>query len=153
MPLRDAAIANLNARIEQGGAAGSTRLFSVRHEFPSAWAAFKRSPPPGGPIPRAALTLDLKPEHYPFWSIGRLGDQTRRVDLFARTTKNNVSVHDTPTDVAGTKKDDLHKDGSIGGLCAGPLTVTRPKTTGSFTLYFDDSSITDLWIAANWGKS
>src|SRR5262249_12328612 len=89
-PLRKAAADNLKARIEAGAAAGSVRLFSVRHEFPTAWAAFKRAAAPGGANPRAALTLTLKEEHYPFWSAGRLVGQLLRVDLFARTPKNSV---------------------------------------------------------------
>ena len=40
------AVANLKDRIGDGATAGSTRLFSVRHEFPTAWAAFKRATGP-----------------------------------------------------------------------------------------------------------
>src|SRR5262249_38841579 len=39
--LRNGAVANLKARIEAAQAAGSVRLFSVRHEFPTEWAKFK----------------------------------------------------------------------------------------------------------------
>ncbi len=50
------------AQITEGQAAGSVRRFSVRHEFPTAWAAFRRASAPGGANPRAALTLELRPE-------------------------------------------------------------------------------------------
>ncbi len=150
--LRRAAVANLKARIDEGAASGSVRLFSVRHEFPTAWAAFKRAQPPGGPAPRAALTVELRPEHYPFWSAGRLGDRARRLALFARTARDSVLVADTPADVDGTRKDGLVKDDSVGGLRVGELkAVALPAPTGPFTLYLDDNSMDDLWLAITWG--
>lgn len=39
--LRNGAVANLKERIAEAQAAGSVRLFSVRHEFPTEWAKFK----------------------------------------------------------------------------------------------------------------
>src|SRR5262249_6602822 len=44
------------------------RLFSVRHEFPSEWAKFKSG---------QDLNIDIKPEHYPFWTRGT-GAKTAR---------------------------------------------------------------------------
>lgn len=40
--LRREAVKNLNAAIEAAQAIGSLRLFSIRHEFPTEWAKFKR---------------------------------------------------------------------------------------------------------------
>jgi hypothetical protein len=153
-PLRGAAVANLKALLAAGGAAGSVRLFTVRHEFPTAWAAFKRAPKPGGANPRAGLTLDLKPEHYPFWSTGRLGNKALRVDLFGRSAQPSVLVADTPTDQPGpTQTDKLMKNDSLAGLRSGRLSaIALPAPTGSFTLYFDDNAMDDLWLALTWGN-
>ena len=42
--LRQGAVTNLETKIKNAEAAGSVRLFSVRHEFPTEWAKFKASP-------------------------------------------------------------------------------------------------------------
>ena len=46
---------------------GSTRLLSVRHEFPTEWARFATATVDGDE-PDAPLTLTLREEHYPFWA-------------------------------------------------------------------------------------
>jgi hypothetical protein len=79
--LRNGAVANLKTRIEEAQAAGSVRLFSVRHEFPSEWAKF-RSVKIEGDVKAAALTTELRNEHYPFWSGARL-EAMERADLIA----------------------------------------------------------------------
>ena len=82
--LRKAAISNLKTLIDDAKAAGSVRLFSVRHEFPTEWAKFQAQTP--GANQRFALELKLRAEHYPFWSKGRLNSVTR-VDILARSSK------------------------------------------------------------------
>lgn len=147
--LRSGAVANLKTRIEEAQAAGSVRLFSMRHEFPTEWAKFKGTQVGTGAS--APLTLDLKPEHYPFWSQGRL-EAVKRVDLFAKTAKNSVKVTDKPDGVEN-KGTTLAKDASLGDLCAGKLTnIPLPAPTGKFTLYLNDNSMEDLWLALAWGK-
>ena len=49
-PLRDAALASLTSAIRGATAAGSVRLLSVRHDFPTEWAVITatqltRAPP------------------------------------------------------------------------------------------------------------
>jgi hypothetical protein len=146
--LRKGAIANLTAGIDEAQTVGSVRLFSIRHEFPSEWAKFKNTKLTGSS--RAELTLNLLPEHYPFWSKGKL-DVTRRVDLFARTDKPTVEVAYT-ADGTGNK-DSLVKDNSLGGIRAGRLAnVPLPTPTGKLTLYANDNSMKDLWVTVTWGK-
>jgi hypothetical protein len=53
--LRDGASTNLRTRIEEAQTAGSMRLFSVRHEFPTDWAKLKSAA-----TPLVALTLNLR---------------------------------------------------------------------------------------------
>src|SRR5262245_20146146 len=60
----------------QATAAGSVRLLSVRHDFPTEWAKFTATPG------AADLRLELKPEHYPFWARRLLG-----TDLTLRATQ------------------------------------------------------------------
>jgi hypothetical protein len=147
--LRNGAVANLNTSIEEARAAGSVRLFSVRHEFPSEWAKFKRIEL-GAATPVAELTLDLREEHYPFWSQNGL-KALKRVDLYAKTTENSVEIGDKP-DGTGNK-DTLVKDTSLGNLRVGGLTnIPLPAPTGKFALNFNDNSMQDLWLALAWGK-
>src|SRR5262249_30051510 len=64
--LRSGAIANLKNRIREAQALGLVRLFSVRTEFPTEWAVFQGQTPDAGQ--RFKLSVNLRPEHYPFWS-------------------------------------------------------------------------------------
>ncbi|MFL6255160.1 MAG: insecticidal toxin protein [Pyrinomonadaceae bacterium] len=144
--LRNAAVTDLKAGIEEATAVGSVRLFSVRHEFPGAWAKFKSA----SPQQRAQLSLDLSEEHYPFWSRGNL-EAIKWADLYARTTKTNVEVT-TQADGSGPK-DSLVADASLGNLRAGRLkNVPLPSPTGTFHIYLNDSTMTDLWLGLAWGK-
>jgi len=121
----------------------------MRHEFPTEWAKFK-SVKFEGDIKTAELALNLREEHYPFWSQGRL-DAVKRVDLFARTAKNNVDISEN-ADGTG-KKDTLAKDNSLGDLLAGKLTkISLPAPLGKFSLHLNDNSMEDLWLALAWGK-
>jgi hypothetical protein len=71
--LKKGASEKLKTMIDEAQAAGSVRLFSVRHEFPMDWAKFKRVEIKGEKK-TAELKLTLGEEHYPFWSKGRLGE-------------------------------------------------------------------------------
>lgn len=154
--LRNGAVANLKTRIEEATAAGSVRLFSIRHEFPTEWAKFK-SVKIEGATKVAELTLNFRDEHYPFWSKGLL-EALKRVDLFAKPTKDTkptITVSNKLTDEpVGTRKEDsMAKDTSFGGLRMGKLTnIPLPTPTGKFTLYLNDNSMEDLWLALTWGK-
>ncbi|MCE8425999.1 MAG: hypothetical protein J5U17_09515 [Candidatus Methanoperedens sp.] len=140
---------NLNEAIKAAEAAGSMRLFSLRHEFPIEWAKFKRIKIEGE-TKTAELTLNLREEHYPFWSKGRV---LKGVDLFARTEENTVVIADKAdgTGIKATLKKDPN-DPSLGTLCAGKLTDQLPAPIGEFTLYFINNSMEDFWIVLTWGK-
>ncbi len=161
--LRNSAVARLNELITESQAAGSVRLFSARHEFPTEWARFK-SVQISGATKAAELSLRLREEHYPFWSRGRV-EITKRVDWFAKATKdtkNEIGVSsqlDNAGDLDSTVKDNMVKDPAFPGLRVGKLDkVPLPKSIHSapgekFTIFFDDNSMDDLWIALYWGKS
>jgi hypothetical protein len=147
--LRNRAIAHLKNQIDTAQASGSVRLFSLRHDFPSEWAKFKSVKIVGEAAP---LTLNLRPEHYPFWSQ-REKLEFKRVDLFAHTTKDKVEITSKKPDGAAIL-DTLTKDASLGNLKVGKLTnIPLPKPIGVFTLNFNDNSMEDLWLAATWGKA
>src|SRR5262249_11173139 len=59
------------------------RLFSMRHEFPSEWARFKSG---------QELNVDLKPEHYPFWTRGPWGNMGRGPSLVESARSASVSM-------------------------------------------------------------
>lgn len=61
------------------------RLFSLRHDFPTEWAKFKSLKPTQNTL--VQLSLELKPEHYPFWSRERLGTM-QHAWLYADYTKD-----------------------------------------------------------------
>src|SRR5438552_12715807 len=70
--LKDAVTAYLSDQVGKAEAAGMVRLFSIRHEFPTAWAKFVATAIDGNNTKTSELSLDLRPEHYPLWSTGRL---------------------------------------------------------------------------------
>jgi len=153
--LKNGAVANLVTRIEEAQAAGSVRLFSVRHDFPTEWTKFKNATVDLSADPKilAGLTLDLRDEHYPFWSKDNNPIILKRVDIFAKPTKDTettIEVFDNSN--ATGNADSLDKD-SLNDVWVGKLTnIQLPEATGEFTLYFTDNSMEDLWLALTWGK-
>jgi hypothetical protein len=154
-PLRAKAVRNLVTLVEGAQAAGSLRLFSVRHEFPDQWARFRSQSP--GPGRRAALTLNLRDEHYPFWSQG-LTKSLNSVEILARSNQGSVpaelAVFDRPADQPAGQTDALTPNAALGNLLTGSLSnIALPAPVGPFTLFFEDNSLDELWLAARWGKA
>jgi hypothetical protein len=154
--LRNGAIANLKELIAAGESVGSMRLFSIKHEFPAEWARFTSKVPSANQ--RYELRLNLRPEHYPFWSQGRVKTITR-VDVLGMSkifpVPGSINIADKvgKNDVTA-KIDLLTKDVSLGGLLIGRFqNLTLPAPEGDFTLFFDDNSLIDLWICLTWGGS
>ena len=145
--LRKAAVENLKTSIEEARAVGSVRLFSVRHEFPSEWAKFKSVTSSNNPLGLFELTINLREEHYPFWSKSSL-EAIKRVDVYARTGKASVEVTSDQNDKAS-----LLPDPSLGNLLTDKLEdgFLPSQPTGEYTLYFDDQTMTELWLALTWG--
>jgi Tc toxin complex TcA C-terminal TcB-binding domain len=146
--LRAKAVKNLEDAIDTGKTAGSVRLFSMRHEFPSDWAKFK-SVQVGNATPFAALTVTIRPEHYPFWSQGRL-ESVLALSMYAASAKD-LQVSDSGDGTGNV--DNLTSDDSLGGLRSGTLkNVPLPPPIGAWTFYLSDNSMVDLWLAAAWGR-
>ena len=164
--LRQAASAHLRERIAVGGAAGTTRMLSLRHEFPSDWARFRHghAGPGTADAPRAALTLDLRREHYPFFAGAAGPAALTDVTLLARTDATSVIVADVAVGdaAAGARLVEMKPDPAIGGLLYGTLGTGEapaagppgwgplPPPIGPLTLYLDQTSIDDLVLLLTW---
>ncbi len=143
--LARAASKSLKEAIEKAEAVGSTRLFSVRHEFPSEWARFKASKPAAGQ--KATLELELTEAHYPYWRK-LIKAKVHAVDVVMRAGKSPGSVFDPAGTAHPTSK------------WAGELYRTRltdpssavPAVDGKVQLLFADTAIDDLYLAVKWGK-
>jgi hypothetical protein len=157
--LRDAAVAALQARIAAASTIGSTRLLSVRHEFPTEWARFATVPTtvpttgPAGEPPTTPLTLTLREEHYPYWARLTPDRTLHAVELFASAGDGDVTAYDAPADdPPGSRHATvLRADPSVGGLRSGLLADPLPPALGPLTLYLDTTALTDLWVALSWG--
>jgi hypothetical protein len=158
--LKAAAVSNLQTLIQKAQTVGSVCLFSVRHEFPSEWAKLQ-SVTIGGATPTAQLQLALVPELYPFWSQGLVGSNPlKAVEFFAEMPPSDntpsINLNDKP-DKSGNS-DTLVRNPSLGNLLAGSLTKIAPPaaitdaTHPPLTLFFDNNSMEDLWLAVTWGK-
>jgi hypothetical protein len=155
--LRKEAIGNLQELINAAHAPGSVRLFSLRYEFSTAWAKFKGQTPAADQ--RVELAISLRPEHYPFWSQGRLNSVTR-VDLLAHSTADAVPPELEIADNADNT-DKLAKDAALGNLLVGKLTniplPDKPMVlddTAWLKLYVkeeDVKTLADMWVAVTWG--
>jgi hypothetical protein len=143
------------------------RLFSVRHEFPNDWARFKSG---------QDLSIEIKPEHYPFWARGTgartaRGDSliksARSVSLLAAASAGGTQASEVRVTTKGTNnatwEAKLVRQKSLAELLMGtfkqPPLANQPPTAppaselkpiGVWNLHFDNGAIDDLWIAVDW---
>ena len=85
--LRKEAVKNVATTIEAAQVAGSVRLFSVRHEFPTGWHRFLH---PKETDTEQVLSLNLIAERFPFLFQGR-SIQISQIELFV-SLQENVAV-------------------------------------------------------------
>ena len=139
--------------IDEANAAGSVRLFSMRDDFPTEWARFQGQPP--APNQRFELVLNLRREHYPFWSQDRL-DKVSRMDLLARSTgaATSLDVFEKADASETATKATLTRDAALGNLLVGQLTQSALPSSPvtPMKLFFEDKQFGDLWVAVTWGK-
>lgn len=158
--LQAAAIANLQGLIDKAQTVGSVCLFSVRHDFPSQWAKFE-SVTIAAATPSAELQLTLVPELYPFWAQGIVGtNPVKAIELFAEmppsSATNTININDQ-ANLSGNN-DTLVTNPLLNNLLTGSLNkIALPAaisdaTHPPLTLYFDNNSMDDLWLAITWGK-
>ena len=143
--LAAAAVANLKRCFVDATAVGSVRLFSVPREFPTEWAKFKATPPAADGT--ATLALELRKEHYPFWSAGRL-ELVKALDLYARTTNATLAVS---SDQAA--QPDPFIDTPLRGLRGCHFEhIPLPAPVGTFEVKLNDNSIDELWLVVTWAE-
>lgn len=152
--LRGEAIKSLNEDIQKGEAAGTTRLFSIRHEFPEAWARFKALKFDGKQ--RYALELDITENHYPFWAKGRL-DSVKKVEMFARSTEETVDVFGAIDNaepnylLQHTPTSGVFLFGELQDKKGGILPFNSPIS--KTVLYFEHQKINDLLLGITWARN
>jgi hypothetical protein len=149
--LRRYAVENLADAIKTGQAAGSVRLFSVRHEFPTEWAKFKSAEGVSAANP-VKLVLQFRPEHYPFWSQGKL-QKVPRVDVFVRPSagQNNIDIFIG----AGDDSTKITVSTPIGKLKTAQLDPEKMRfqsPISTIELIFSDKRVDDLWLAVRWAS-
>lgn len=144
--LHQGAMENLKILFGKSQAVGSVRLFSVQHEFPTEWAKFQNQEPEANK--RYELALNLRSEHYPFWSKGRL-NSSKRVDILARSPATSLDVFEKTEDMMA--KCSLAKMPNFGDLLIGKLSW-ETKPLGEFKVFFEDRTMEDLWIAVTWSS-
>ncbi|MEO8677784.1 MAG: neuraminidase-like domain-containing protein [Vicinamibacterales bacterium] len=153
--LRKAAADYLKAQIDAAAAAGCLRLFSARHDFPTEWARFKAAAPAAGQ--RAELTLPMRSEHYPFWSVGRLNN-VKNVALIVKAPAAGqpIKVYDRAAKADPNSRAESMTAAAFGGLLQAPFSDAAPgmprpaSPVGDVKLYFDDNAATEMWLAVTW---
>jgi hypothetical protein len=153
--LKDAATEYLGELIGKAQAAGMVRLFSVRHEFPSAWAKFVATKI-DGTTKTAELSLELRAEHYPFWSQGSL-KSVKQAIVIAKVADglDDIEIDEKPDGSGNSDHLTRPGDPTLTSVLEGTLTSLAPKSPVSdvgkpLKLYFKDNSVQDLWVAIAW---
>jgi hypothetical protein len=166
--VNQAAVANLTSKIKKAATVGSVRLFSMRHEFPSAWAKFKSTAPiPAGTA--VPLTFSLWPQHFPYWAVqlglkfgstaNGVSNGVSAVQFFAETTSQVTFYDNANTAATTTNKDPLGllgqnmMTGSLKSVALPPVVDPSNPPTTPYSIYCDNNSMTDLWMAVTWPKS
>ena len=168
--LRNAARAAIQGEMKkESSPEGLTRLLSVRHEFPTAWAKFQNQVAPQNS--KFHLAIHLRREHYPLWAqklnavsqftffVRSNGDlqPTSSIDLKLTTPNAN-----SPTKIQRTPEIQLTQENAkFGELLVGKLPDLNkePKEnlhmepTGNLQIDLSTKAISDLWIAVTLSNS
>ncbi|OHV58801.1 hypothetical protein [Pseudofrankia sp. BMG5.36] len=146
--LRGAAMADLKDKIAKARAVGSQRLFSLRHEFPSAWAAFTAAPAAANAS--RPLTVTLTERHLPFWSASLSKPAVIRAARLIVRSEEEVKVagpagSEATTDTLGPYLTGLRST----VLTKAPIPVLGVDWT--VRLFDENREITDAWLVVDWG--
>jgi hypothetical protein len=155
-PLRDAAMEALKSRIDAGTSFGSVRLFSLREEFPTAWAKFLGAPAEANG--KFQLSLELGKEHFPLWSKDRLGPM-KAMQLWARRSNGAPGAPPRLALKARLAAKDTNAEFNLDGaatdvLVSGAVATGELPTSaiGEHKFEFSDKAIRELWVAVHWAK-
>jgi Tc toxin complex TcA C-terminal TcB-binding domain len=128
--------ADAEAAAKQWLEANAAQVLSMRHEFATQWAAFKRPIAEDGG--KASLVFSLDEGHFPY-RMRTISKEAKRLHLFFAGSPGG-SV-------------ELARDGvSLGEtqLVSGATIVSEFQPTGSFELRFESNAIDDLWLVVDW---
>lgn len=147
--LRDKAMADLRARIDSAQALGSRRLFSLRHDFPDAWSAWRAAPATNGYRP---FTATLTPAHFPYWR--RVVDPAPVVLRARLSALSEGDVRLAAPDRSAGSVDNL-------GTVVGDLRTTAvenaplPEYDGAWEVAIFDPGreVRDAWLVVEWGAA
>ncbi|WP_326541471.1 neuraminidase-like domain-containing protein [Pseudorhodoferax sp.] len=153
-PLRSKAVRACQTALAAAAASGSVRLFSVRREFPNAWAAFMAADTSKGP---AQIRVHARTEHFPAWLTGTARRRTtlevERAILIAQPAADAPPgpwcVLGSPTNNASATVT-LQPNPALGGLPSCDLreqALVGIDPFGEIALYFDSNRLDDLWLA------
>jgi len=123
---------------------GRVVLLSVRHQFPSEWARF---------LTNSELALDIKEEHFPFWS-SEYNKQITNVTVLAMGKEGTVRI------CKDTTEDDwveLTGNPRFGNMLAAELKQewlaifnNQSGWPKNMVLCFDNHQMDDIWLAVSW---
>jgi hypothetical protein len=139
------ALADLKSKIDEAEAPGCTRLFSLPHDFPVAWAAYKAAPKVADKF--RPITIELTPQHYPFWSRTKEGEQ-REVKSAVLIARGEGALQVAKPD--GSNPDDL---GAFAGDLKRAEISNVPPFTGEWRAAITADTVTDAWLLVQWGKT
>ncbi len=143
--LRDAAIKQLTA----DGAPSPTRLVTVRSEFPMEWARFIAARTDENTA--AELTIEFKPEHYPYWARDSVADKPALFRVYAKPVFAVVDGTEIPVysqaAIADVQPVAVMTGGQMDDLLSCDL-KEFPFTTaiGRKSLYFGTNALSELWL-------
>jgi Tc toxin complex TcA C-terminal TcB-binding domain len=116
--------------------ANAARVFSMRHEFATEWAAFKGTTTANGG--KATLKFSLSKQHFPY-RMESISEKAKQMHLFfAGDATGDVEL--------------MRGDKAVGTsqIVSGSTIAAEFDPTGDFELRFDSNALDDLWIVVDW---
>ena len=138
--LRKGATGQLEGAPGGRGGVSSVRLFSLRHEFPTAWAAYKAAAAVDGVRP---LKITLTEQHYPFWSQSVADKQVLSAKLIVPGAVKVAKPDGSNPAEAGPFFGEMRIVNLTGDL--------KPAFAGDWAVGLGADGANDAWLAVQWG--
>jgi hypothetical protein len=115
----------------------AARVFSMRHEFGTEWAGFKRPRSEGEGT--AVLKFSLKPDQFPF-RMEKITEKPKRLHLFfSGNADGDVELRRNGTSLGKT------------ALTSGMTFASNAlQVSGDYELQFESNALDDLWMVVDW---
>lgn len=118
----------------------AARVFSMRHEFGSEWAAFKRPIDPAAAVKTSSLKFSLEEKHFSY-RMKDIKDKPKSLRLFiSGDAAGNVELQQNDISLGKTQ------------IVKGEASFTKLTLSASekFKLIFDSNALSDLWLVVDW---